>query len=432
MTKCVRCNKEKEDNQFLGARGQPTTQCKDCRLRDQAVSEERAQKKREQSKAWRAKNKERVKLYNEHKRKQAEGFETDWNDIKEENNIQNQVIGKPSPNRKLHSHLDGVEGKSCSKCKKWKPLTSYNNLKSSWDNLRTDCKDCLHEYRTERKDDMTEYNKEYWIKTKDAQTEKHKIWKEANRDHVNEYARNFKRKWEKKQRETNPRFKIVKNLRCRLYSAIKFGYGVKSESTLDLLSCTLDFFQGYIAAKFQDDMTWENYGKWHIDHIIPCNSWDLSKPEEVKMCFHYLNLQPMWGSENSAKRDRFNQKDKDKYIKLYNDTVKNKKRVSKYTQKQRLNDFYELNEFVSSSGGIILSDIHNLKTISTNLNVFCSCGSIFTMCYLDMGTKWCEVCEDQKDENPVAGSLSDEEPYSSDNEPAVKTKTKVKTKSAII
>jgi hypothetical protein len=416
MTKCVRCNKEKSDDQFIGARGQPTTQCKDCRFRDQAVSEEQLKKKREQCRAWRAKNKERVRLYNEHKRKEADGFATDWNDIKEEKNITNNVIGKPSPHRKLHSYVNGVEGKSCSKCKEWKPLTSYNNMSKSWDGLRTDCKDCLYEYRAGRKEDMTEYNKEYWIKTKDIQTEKNKIWKEANRDHVNEYSKNYAKTWRLKQLEINPKYKIIKNLRCRLYHAIKFGYGVKSDSTLDLLSCTLDYFQEYIAAKFQDGMTWENYGKWHIDHIIPCNSWDLSKPEEVRMCFHYLNLQPMWGGENSAKRDRFDQKDKDKYIKLYNSTVKNKKRVSNYTQKQRLNDFYELNEWVGESGGILLSNICDLKGITTNLNVFCQCGNTFSMCYLDMGSKWCEICDTNLD-----SSLDFE------SEPKVKIK-KFKTK----
>ncbi len=396
MQKCTRCKKEKNDEDFIDAKGVERKQCVDCRTRvKENMSEEALKNKRAQAKAWRDKNKERVKLYNEHQRKLANYENSDWNEIKEQQNYQDNITGKPSPNRKLHTFIDGVEGKSCSKCKTWKPLESYNNLKSSWDGLRIDCKDCLEEYRAGRKEEMTEYNKEYWVKTKDIQTKKHKIWKEANREHVNEYSRNFKRIWEKNQRETNTKFKIVKNLRCRLYQAIKFGYGVKNESTLNLLSCSLDFFQGYMESKFQDGMTWENYGKWHIDHIIPCNSWDLSQEEEVKMCFHYLNLQPMWGSENSSKKDKFNPEDKIKYIEKYKTQVN---KISDYTQKQRLNDFYELNEWICNSGGILLSNICDLIDVETELNVFCHCGNTFKMCYLEMGFKGCEVCS-SKDDN---------------------------------
>ncbi len=60
-------------------------------------------------------------------------------------------------------------------------------------------------------------------------------------------------------------------------------------------------------------MSWENYGKgdngrgmqeWHIDHIKPCASFDLSKPEQQKLCFNYTNLQPLWAEENMKKGGR--------------------------------------------------------------------------------------------------------------------------------
>lgn len=37
-------------------------------------------------------------------------------------------------------------------------------------------------------------------------------------------------------------------------------------------------------------MNWDNYGSWHIDHIIPCSSWDLSNEDDIYKCFNYLNL----------------------------------------------------------------------------------------------------------------------------------------------
>ena len=52
-------------------------------------------------------------------------------------------------------------------------------------------------------------------------------------------------------------------------------------------------------------MSWDNYGDWHIDHIRPCCSFDLSKIEEQEKCFHYSNLQPLWAEENMTKGGKY-------------------------------------------------------------------------------------------------------------------------------
>ena len=81
------------------------------------------------------------------------------------------------------------------------------------------------------------------------------------------------------------------------------------------LSTSTIFFASYIAYdseakdaglenKFEDGMDWNNYGVWHVDHIIPCANFDLSNPEQQQICFHYTNLQPMWGEKNMQKGAR--------------------------------------------------------------------------------------------------------------------------------
>ncbi len=92
-----------------------------------------------------------------------------------------------------------------------------------------------------------------------------------------------------------------KRLRGRIYVALKRG--VKSESTMDLLGCTVDFFKDYFQSLFTEGMTWQKYmdGEIVIDHIKPCKLFDLSIPEQQKECFNYKNLQPLWELDNLKK-----------------------------------------------------------------------------------------------------------------------------------
>ena len=80
---------------------------------------------------------------------------------------------------------------------------------------------------------------------------------------------------------------------------------VKSKRTVELLGCTIAELKTYLEAKFTKGMTWENNSLkgWHIDHILPCVSFDLSDPEQQKKCFYYTNLQPLWWYDNLTKRD---------------------------------------------------------------------------------------------------------------------------------
>jgi len=75
----------------------------------------------------------------------------------------------------------------------------------------------------------------------------------------------------------------------------------KSASTMKLISCTIEELWRHLESKFEPWMTRENYGLWHVDHIRPCYSFDLTDPEQQKKCFHYTNLQPLEAIENIKK-----------------------------------------------------------------------------------------------------------------------------------
>ena len=52
-------------------------------------------------------------------------------------------------------------------------------------------------------------------------------------------------------------------------------------------------------------MSWENRDKWHIDHIRPCESFDLLNKEQCLVAFNWRNLRPMWGADNLYKGDDY-------------------------------------------------------------------------------------------------------------------------------
>ena len=126
---------------------------------------------------------------------------------------------------------------------------------------------------------------------------KHKIWVSNNREKMRE----IKNKWHKKQMQINPDYKIKRNLRRRIGLALKDQGVSKHKSLIKYIGCSIEYFKKYIEECFDENMTWENYGEWHIDHIKSCVKFNLTKVEEQKKCFYYTNLQPLWGIDNWKK-----------------------------------------------------------------------------------------------------------------------------------
>ena len=108
------------------------------------------------------------------------------------------------------------------------------------------------------------------------------------------------------RRRTDSTFKLMCNLRIRILDVLR-GHS-KSKPTIKLLGCTIEELWQHFEKKFQRGMTRENHGEWHVDHIIPCASFDLTNPEQQAKCFHYTNLQPLWASDNLKKGSKLTSK----------------------------------------------------------------------------------------------------------------------------
>jgi hypothetical protein len=218
-------------------------------------------KDKEKQKLWYLNNKEKMKLYYLNNIEKKKQYDKEW--ILNNKEKKKQYDKKWRLNNKEH----------------------LNQYKKQW-NLNN-------------KEKNKRYQKKYYLKKKEKLNQYQKEWRLNNRKHI----RKYENKYFKKRRETDPNFKLLRSIRTRILKALKRN--PKSKSTIKLLGCSVEECWQHLESKFQPGMTKENHGLWHIDHIKPCISFNLTDPEQQKICFHYTNLQPLWAEDNLKKGARY-------------------------------------------------------------------------------------------------------------------------------
>jgi len=224
--------------------------------------------------------------------------------------------------------------KRCSKCGVEKALQEFPKMAAAKNGFRSDCRACHAEanrrwmQNPEAPAKMAEAKRRWWQnpenRAKDA--ERQRRWRQtpAGRAWKAEAARRWYAKPENRAKfaerrrrpesraksaeymrrrlQTNHQARLRNLLRVRLHSALK---GIrKSARTLELLGCSIEHLVKHLESKFQPGMSWENQGEWHVDHIRPLASFDLSDPHQQREACHWTNLQPLWASDNIRKGDK--------------------------------------------------------------------------------------------------------------------------------
>lgn len=190
--------------------------------------------------------------------------------------------------------------KKCTKCKIEKDLSEFYKRRKSKDGFLSHCKSCEKEYCGSRKEKIKISNSIYYGKNKSKIISHNKKWSNSNKEKLKKY---FKERYNKK-RKTEPLFKLKCNLRNRIWYAFKNKGFKKDARTIDFLGVDWITVKKHIERQFTKGMNWNNYGEWHIDHIIPFSS--ANTEEEIKQLCHYSNLQPMWAVDNLSKSDSIN------------------------------------------------------------------------------------------------------------------------------
>jgi hypothetical protein len=108
--------------------------------------------------------------------------------------------------------------------------------------------------------------------------------------------------WQKSRMSMRAELKAVDNLRKRFRLLMRTTKKGGSSFRNDLLGCSTAQFKKHLESQFKRSMTWENYGtEWHVDHILPCASFDHTNPRQVAQCWHWTNLAPLDAKKNIDK-----------------------------------------------------------------------------------------------------------------------------------
>lgn len=236
--------------------------------------------------------------------------------------------------------------KKCYDCNIEKPLTEYYTDNKKADKRTNYCKSCVkirskkwHNKNPRKLDkELKEYKHNWYLKNKertlkkqkkqrDSNPEKykliHKKYYEKHRKEILEKSKEYQKEYRKTEQckivrkrcyektkkkrfeyhynrlKKDPIYKLKNKLRSRLNNYMNSKGFKKNKKHLEILGCSFEELKVHLEKQFKPKMTWENHGKWHIDHIIPLSS--AQTEEEVYKLSHYTNLQPLWAEENLKK-----------------------------------------------------------------------------------------------------------------------------------
>jgi hypothetical protein len=153
--------------------------------------------------------------------------------------------------------------------------------------------------------------------TKERKRKNYDKWYEQNKEYRKEYLKEYreknidkirqnKRDYERNRKASDPLYKLITNFRTAIWTVLKESNVDKYGHYFDVLQYTPEELINHLEKQFKDDMTWDNYGIWHVDHKLPITSFDIQEmgDEEFMRCWCLDNLQPMWGEENIRKSNK--------------------------------------------------------------------------------------------------------------------------------
>ncbi|MBY3434839.1 hypothetical protein [Rhizobium laguerreae] len=207
--------------------------------------------------------------------------------------------------------------KKCSKCGETKTLAEFHKSTKERLGVRNTCKKCnslqVAEWRADnpgRHAETTRLRRQSDPAKARADREKYRASKESERQRAKIYREENRDKYRDSAKKSQAKIRATEKgkLNSNFSRSIKRGLvdGKATVSSFSLVDYTIDDLRKHLEAKFTEGMSWSNYGRWHIDHIIPLAAFNYEKftDHDFKRAWALSNLQPLWARDNFSKRDR--------------------------------------------------------------------------------------------------------------------------------
>lgn len=187
--------------------------------------------------------------------------------------------------------IDPTKTKICVGCNEELPVIAFR------DN-RNKCKNCEKtEGKEYRRGAIGKAKAQQWIEDNRARmTELQANWHQNNKPKINE---KFKQRF-----KNDFAFKLYRISKSRIGQALKDR---KTKHTIEYINCTSDQYKQWMMFCFDKNMTIENHGSlWHVDHVIPVDTFDLEDEDDIYLCFNWRNTMPINAHDNLTKNNKIN------------------------------------------------------------------------------------------------------------------------------
>lgn len=201
--------------------------------------------------------------------------------------------------------------KKCCKCNEIKDISNFNKRAKEKDGYNSICRECIKILRKKWDTKYSQTEKFKLTQKKYRDSDKGKLitikWYENNKERALEIQKKYRhteKGREKERRYYNSdkgqncyrkhykKYSISKNMAGGIRRSLKNDKQGKHWE--DLVEYTLNELKEHLKSQFQEGMSWDNYGEWHIDHIKPLNSFDPDTPPSIVNALD--NLQPLWAT----------------------------------------------------------------------------------------------------------------------------------------
>ncbi len=203
---------------------------------------------------WRDSNPEKVKLYAQRKLECQRAKPKEWQ------------------KKYQYDKAGDATHQECSKCGMFKTIDEYSLSLTGRYGCKALCSQCERERKL--------------------------LWRQNNKEYMRKYARESERK-----RRKCPKYRVNHSISNGVRRSLTKGK--EGRRTWDVLGYTKEDMYMHIESQFIDGMSWNNYGKWHIDHILPVSMFTFTSTKDIgfRQCWSLSNLQPLWAKDNILKNN---------------------------------------------------------------------------------------------------------------------------------